>query len=301
MRNALSWTETQTWTLLQRIFFFFFSSFSARLNKKEDVRRFCNFFSFFVQSASTYLRPGCWNMFTAVHNGSQLLSFMQFQLMYFFSQPPPTSKRGPCQCQLDCNSRRDVGGGCVCVCLCVSVCGLCRFGPEPSPWHICVDKHIFTHLLPLDAVAFRGRCWESEEVWCVKGRYLPHTDLWLSTTHFPHGALMHLELFWVRLWTFSTFIWFAEGTVMPCFYPERCCFRCQTRKMGLFDLKKREWRSDPLIHSLPDSHGFGGIRRRHVPLSEDSWCLPSICRSSWDSKWWPNMLIKNGKLGRLAF
>lgn len=219
----------------------------------------------------------------------------------FFSQPPPTSKRGPCQCQLDCNSRRDVGGGCVCVCLCVSVCGLCRFGPEPSPWHICVDKHIFTHLLPLDAVAFRGRCWESEEVWCVKGSYLPHTDLWLSTTHFPHGALMYLELFWVRLRTFSTFIWFAEGTVRPCFYPERCCFRCQTRKMGLFDLKKREWRSDPLIHSLPDSHGFGGIRRRHVQLSEDSWCLPSICRSSWDSKWWPNMLIKNGKLGRLAF
>lgn len=112
---------------------------------------------------------------------------------FFFSQPPPTSKRGPCQCQLDCNSRRDVWRR-ACVCVCVVCAGL-----DQSP-----ALGIFVSINTSLHTFYLSMLWRLEEgvgsplrrFGLQRGaRYLPQTDLWLSATHFPHGALMYLELF----------------------------------------------------------------------------------------------------------
>lgn len=130
MRNALSWTETQTWTLLQRIFLFPFF-LPPVWTKRRMWGDFATFFHFFVQSASTYLRPGCWNMFTAVHNGSQLLPFMQFQLMYFFPSLHRHQSGAPVSASWTVTAEEMLAEG-VCVCACVWVCAVCA-GLDRSP------------------------------------------------------------------------------------------------------------------------------------------------------------------------
>lgn len=124
---------------------------------KEDLRRLCNHLNVFVLNIiSGLVAEICLQQAELLRTST--LHAIPADIFFWLL---PTSKR-PCRCQLDCGS---AGTGWVCVRAFLCVRG--RFGLSPSPRHICVDKHIFTHL-------FLWMLWQLEEEGVgspQKGRY----------------------------------------------------------------------------------------------------------------------------------